>query len=193
MAEQKREPVKDANEALKLRSPNFRTLRVNEIEVRLVDVTQEAATVLLYSKAEAVRAVLNETLGGVFGWHCRHFACGRGVYCAIGISNGKEIVWKDDVGTGNALEPVKGEASDSFKRAARMWGIGTELLTLPKLRLGADKIIIVPDDQRKNSWKVTDQLHVESIAYDDERQIVALTLQNQSGKRIIWQRSSEES
>lgn len=58
------------------------------------------------------------------------------LFCKIGIKIGEEWVWRSDCGTESNVEKQKGEASDAFKRAAVMWGIGRflyskELVKLP--------------------------------------------------------------
>jgi hypothetical protein len=44
---------------------------------------------------------------------------------AIFIEN--DWVWKTDVGTDSNVEKIKGKASDAFKRAAVLWGVGRDL------------------------------------------------------------------
>lgn len=48
------------------------------------------------------------------------------VYAGIGIKIDGEWVWKWDCGKESAIEKEKGEASDSFKRAAVKWGIARD-------------------------------------------------------------------
>lgn len=52
------------------------------------------------------------------------------VYAGIGIKVDGEWIWKWDVGTESNQEEEKGEASDSFKRAAVKWGIGRFLYSI---------------------------------------------------------------
>lgn len=46
---------------------------------------------------------------------------------SIGIRINGEWVYKSDVGTESNVEKIKGKASDAFKRAAVLWGIGRDL------------------------------------------------------------------
>ena len=46
---------------------------------------------------------------------------------SIAIFIGNDWVWKTDVGTESNIERVKGMASDAFKRAAVLWGVGRDL------------------------------------------------------------------
>ena len=63
------------------------------------------------------------------------------LFCSIGIQVfgiGKEhttIVWKSDCGTESNVEKQKGEASDAFKRAAVMWGVGRFLYSKKIVKL----------------------------------------------------------
>lgn len=52
------------------------------------------------------------------------------LYCGIGIKIEEEWIWRWDCGTESASEGKKGEASDSFKRAAVKWGLGRFLYDL---------------------------------------------------------------
>lgn len=174
------------------REPEFRKLRADEMRVKLVDVDENGATVLLYTTADAVRSILNEALG-LFGWTCEHYEVGKAVYCRLGLlSPDGEFVYKDAAGTAESgIETDKTADSDSFKRAARCWGVGEELLSFPKLRLGADKIVInTQQDARGRTYYTTgERFTVSEVAYDGA-EIIALTLENQSGKKIVWQRKN---
>lgn len=176
--------------------PEFRTLRPEEVRVRLVDVTEKSAKVLLYPKVDAVRAVLTEALG-VWNWTCSHTVLGRDVYCSIGVrpSEAAAFVYRDAAGNASFTEPGKGADTDSFCRAAMVWGVGAELLTLPKLVYTSDDLTITPilsrDGRSVTGYQVQDVLRVTGLSCADEdgrKALVALTLENQSGKRLLWQR-----
>jgi hypothetical protein len=55
---------------------------------------------------------------------------------AIFIDN--DWIWKTDVGTESNVEKVKGKASDAFKRAAVLWGVGRDLYKKGTKVLDAD-------------------------------------------------------
>lgn len=176
--------------------PEFRALRPDEIRVRLVDVTEGGAKVLLYPKADAVRAILTEAVGP-WNWKCSHTCLGRDIYCSIGLRPNEtaDFVYRDAAGNASYTEPGKGADADSFCKAALVWGVGAELLTLPKMMLGGDKLTITPamspDNKRVMGYQVRDVLHVADISIADEdggKVIVALALENQSGRKILWQR-----
>lgn len=77
--------------------------------------------------------ILDEALGNK-GWQRRYYeVCGT-LFCDIGVYDheSKQWIWKSDTGSKSDIEGEKGLASDAFKRAAVVWGIGRELYTGPK-------------------------------------------------------------
>ena len=97
----------------------FRGLRPDEIDVRVGSVSAKGVSLLLYKDARCDMNILDETYG-VEGWQRKHEVINGNLYCGIGIYNKdiNEWVWKWDCGTESYTEKEKGEASDSFKRAA---------------------------------------------------------------------------
>lgn len=75
-----------------------------------------------YSDARDIQDRLDEVVGPE-NWQTRYFECKAKQFCEIGIRVGHEWVWKGDNGTESQTEKLKGETSDSFKRAAVHWGI----------------------------------------------------------------------
>ena len=68
-------------------------------------------------------------------------------FCSIGIDVDKDgscWTWKEDCGTESNVEKQKGEASDAFKRAAVMWGVGRFLYYKP--------IIKLPVKEKNSKW-----------------------------------------
>ena len=57
------------------------------------------------------------------------------MFASIGINSNNEWVWKSDCGTESQVEKEKGEASDAFKRAGVMWGIGRFLYSKKIVKL----------------------------------------------------------
>ena len=108
----------------------FRDLTKDEIDVRVGQVGDGWATLLLYKDARVDMDILDETAGSE-NWQRRHYEVKGNMYCSVGIKCGGEWIWKDDCGTESNTEKEKGEASDSFKRACFNWGIGRELYTAP--------------------------------------------------------------
>ena len=110
----------------------FRTLRADEIDVRVQQVKKNNAgkvfaQLLLYKDARVDMRLLDETFGQM-NWKRTHEVVDGNMYCTISIwdSEKKEWVSKQDVGVESMTEKEKGQASDSFKRAGFNWGIGRE-------------------------------------------------------------------
>jgi len=57
---------------------------------------------------------------------------------SIGILINDDWIWKSDVGVDSSVEKIKGKASDAFKRAAVLWGIGRDLYNKGTKVLDAD-------------------------------------------------------
>jgi hypothetical protein len=86
-----------------------------------------------------------------------------------------------DVGTESYTEKEKGQASDSFKRACVSVGIGRELYTAPFIWIGAAKVKIQKKDDRFITY---DKFRVNSISYNENREITGLTIINQDGRTV---------
>jgi len=108
----------------------FRALRADEVECRVNMIKDSGLSLLLYKDARCDMNILDETVGAE-RWQRKHYECKGNMYCSVGIQFEQEWVWKDDCGAESFTEKEKGEASDSFKRAAVNWGIGRELYTSP--------------------------------------------------------------
>ena len=106
----------------------FRTLLPDEIEVRVQQVTnstKKRAVLLLYKNARVDMDLLDEHFG-CLGWQREHTFKNNRNYCKISVYDTDKQMWisKEDVGVESNTEEVKGEASDSFKRACFNLGIG---------------------------------------------------------------------
>lgn len=159
----------------------FRELKAQEIEVRPAMVKENGVALLLYKDARVDQRILDETVGAE-NWQRSHDVINGKLFCRVGIRIERgdmfEWVWKQDVGVPSNTEPVKGEASDSFKRACTNWGIGRELYTAPFIWAEADV------EQVNNKWTTYDRFYVEDIVYNDGS-IVALSIKNQNNKRVF--------
>lgn len=144
----------------------FRDLTKEEIDVRVGQVGDGWATLLLYKDARVDMDILDETVGSE-NWQRRHYEVKGNMYCSVGIKCGGEWIWKDDCGTESNTEKEKGESSDSFKRACVNWGIGRELYTSPKIFIDCET------DGKK--IKSLTNFAVESIGIKDKR-IVSLKI-----------------
>lgn len=106
----------------------FRGLNADEIDVRVAQVGNGWAQLLLYKDARVDMTILDETVGPE-NWTRDHYECKGNLFCKVGIKCNNEWIWKSDCGAESNTEKEKGEASDSFKRACVNWGIGRELYT----------------------------------------------------------------
>ena len=140
----------------------MRSLNADEIEVRVGQVFDQKASMLLYKNARVDMTILDETFGE-FGWMCDYKEVKGNMYCGIAVLNeaSGEWVWKWDCGTETFTEKEKGEASDAFKRAGFRWGIGRELYTSPKIYLD---VATVKDG---NKWKLHNPRELYGIYVSD--------------------------
>lgn len=150
----------------------FRNLRADEIEVRVGSFTKDKskASYLLYKDARVDMRLLDEVVGP-FGWQRTHTEVDGKVYCTVSIkSPDGEWVSKCDAGSESKTEAVKGEASDSFKRACFCWGLGRSLYTAPQ--------IWVPLAENEQQYGA--RLYVSHIGYDGDT-ITELELKDNRG------------
>ena len=149
---------------------DFRLLRPDEIECRVATVTEKSVQLLLYKTARTDAALLDDTVGSMY-W-CNDYKTIDGkMYCGIGIKDKDtcQWVWKWNCGTESNMEAEKGEASDAFKRAGFVWGIGAELYSSPQIYVPISKCNV------KNG-KCYDIFEVTSIGYDNAENINALVI-----------------
>lgn len=108
----------------------IRALKANEIEVRVQQVTEKGAQLLVYKDSRCDKRILDETFG-ILGWKNKYEEIKGNLYCTISIwdDDSKQWVDKCDCGVESFSEKEKGEASDAFKRAGFNVGIGRELYT----------------------------------------------------------------
>ena len=84
------------------------------------------------------------------------------LFAKIGIKDlnlSDEWIWKSDCGTESNVEKQKGEASDAFKRAGVMWGIGRFLYSKDIIKIPSEKNKkgkFVPFENGKQVWNVTE-------------------------------------
>ena len=108
----------------------IRSLKPNEIEIRVQQVTAKGAQLLLYKDSRCDKRILDETFG-IDGWKNRYEEIKGNLFCTISIWDETKGQWIDkcDCGTESFSEKEKGEASDAFKRAGFNVGIGRKLYT----------------------------------------------------------------
>jgi hypothetical protein len=165
---------------------DIRTLRADEIDCRVQSVKRGkndvGAVLLLYKDARADMKILDETFG-IFGWTREHIEIGGNMFCTIKVRNPDTGEWiaKQDVGTESNEEKQKGEASDSFKRAATNIGIGRELYTSPFIWVILDKGEYYEKDGKLRASPSL-KFIVSEISYSKDRVIDKLMLKDGKGQ-----------
>lgn len=161
----------------------IRTLRGNEIEVRVQSISEKGAILLLYKDARCDQKILDETFGPM-NWQRRHTR--DNANCIVSIWDVEKQQWidKEDTGTESNTEKEKGLASDSFKRACFNWGIGRELYSSPFIFVKANDINII---KKGNGVSTYDRFSVVEIDYNEEREISYLTIKNDKTNKIVYQ------
>ena len=160
---------------------NFRTLKANEIDCRVNQINENGLTLLLYKDARCDMNILDETVDSM-NWKREHTR--DNANCIVSIYDDEKKVWvsKEDTGTESNTEKEKGLASDSFKRACVNWGIGRELYTAPFIYIPADKAKIFKNE--KGKFTTYDKFYVEAIKYNEDKEIIALSIKNNRGERV---------
>jgi len=157
---------------------NIRKLAAHEIEVRIGATNKEKAKaqLLLYKDARCDMAILDEVFG-VGNWQANYCEIAGMLFCAIGVLFGENWVWKQSNGIesqGMGDEDPnnkKGWASDAFKRAGFMWGIGRELYEW--------KGIWIDYDRTKYA-----RYEVAEISYTDKGAPKSIKIVDQNGKIV---------
>lgn len=164
----------------KEREMQFRTLRADEIDVRVASINKNGCSLLLYKDARVDQNILDETFG-IYGWQREHQLIGDRLYCTVKVQNPDTEEWisKQDVGVESYTEKEKGQASDAFKRACFNFGIGRELYTAPFVWVGAEHYNVSSNKEGKPT--TYDRFKVQEIAYKGGK-IIRLVIVNDSRK-----------
>ncbi len=173
-----------------MKEKKIRLLRADEIDVRVGAIYEKGITLLLYKDARVDMNILDETFGPM-NWKRKHVMYGDVMFCEVMIREEESGRWvsKMDVGTPSFSEPLKGAASDAFKRACTNLGIGRELYTAPFIWIPIDKINIKEERGKKI---VKDSFHVQSIHYEEEKRCIdGIVIVNQNGQ-VAFQRMNLE-
>ena len=161
----------------------IRLLRADEIECRVSTISEKGVSLLLYKDARVDQRILDETFTPL-GWQRTHQSIDGNLYCTVEIWDEVKKQWiaKQDVGTMSYTEKEKGQASDSFKRVCFNIGIGRELYTAPDfIWVTGDKVKIQKKGEKLTTY---DRFHVQSIEYNDQREISALVIANSFNKVV---------
>lgn len=144
----------------------FRSLRADEINVRVSQCSERGVSLLLYKTARTDADILDETVGPE-NWTCRFYEINGVLFCSLGVKYKQDgdFVFKDDCGSEGNIEKEKSTASDAFKRSGFKHGIGRELYTAPFIWVPADKCNIKPGKNGKP--QCYDNFSVEKIETQD--------------------------
>lgn len=161
----------------------FRTLRADEIELRVGTCNAGGFSLLLYKDARCDMNILDETVG-CMGWQRHHSRDNANCIVSIWDDNKNQWIEKEDTGTESNTEKEKGLASDSFKRACVNIGIGRELYTAPFIWIkGHTKPKTngkyVPEDNYDKDLTLT------AIEYDENRNISRLVIKDKNNMAVF--------
>lgn len=164
---------------IKTKDGKKRLLKAEEIECRVGQQTKDKSkySVLLYKTARTDMDILDEVFG-VDNWQVDYSMIGQMLFCTISVWSDVRGCWirKSSNGTESNMEAEKGQASDAYKRAGFMIGIGRELYSAPKIWLDSS---ISPYD-----------LEVDQIEYDESDKICTLVL-SAKGKTVYQFRNGK--
>jgi hypothetical protein len=132
-----------------------RPLTSDEVEFRVQSINKGGfATILVYKNARTDMDRLDAVCGPL-NWKREHSL--NNANCTVSIWNGETNQWvgKEDTGTESNQDSAKGLASDSFKRACFVWGIGRELYSYPtiSIKLNSDEWEM-RNDRPSQTWKL---------------------------------------
>lgn len=166
----------------------IRLLKANEIECRVGICKSNGFSLLLYKDARVDMNILDETFGSM-NWQREHKEIKGNLYCGISIWDEEKQQWitKWDCGIesiGNDGNGKKGESSDSFKRAGFNVGIGRELYTAPFIWI-KDGTKKTEKNGREIYVPIVNNIEVEKIEYNDNREISYLRLVDDIGNIIF--------
>lgn len=172
------------------------TLKPEDIEVKVKQITAKGALALLYKTARTDMEYLDKVFG-IGNWQCDYKEIKGNLYCTIQIWDDEKGQWvsKMDCGIESREDgegnEKKGEASDAFKRAGFRVGIGRELYSSPFIWLSVETS---QDD--KGRWQLKDRFakfEVAEIDYDKARKINRLRIVNVKSGTTVYEYGVKQS
>ena len=145
------------------RIPEPRQLRADEILVRWSNGKDTGSQWLLYRDARTDIKLLNETYGRE-NWQRLHKEVNGSSNCGVAIWCHEKKCWveKWDAGSESQIDPDKGEASSSFKRANVNWNIAIELYTDLFIWIKSD---LIPTKKNSNGKYAIDSYSKPVVSY----------------------------
>lgn len=145
---------------------------------------------LAYIDSREVMKRLDEVVG-VGNWQSKITHFPNGFVCEISLLIDGQWITKSNVAGYTHVEPEKGGASDAFKRAASMWGVGRYLYYLPNIwvaikPLGNSYVLAeqpeLPDWAKPENniakWEDVAELELDMTASFDEQEFAAVIITN---------------
>ena len=166
-------------------------LKANQIECRIGTISEKGLSLLLYKDARVDQQILDEQFG-IFGWKRSHTCINGSIFCTVEVYDPDKGEWigKQDVGTAGQMEKEKSSASDSFKRSCVNFGIGRELYSAPFIWCSSGNVEI---QKRGDRFYCNERFSVNSIEYDDNREICGLTIVNGKGQCVYQYQQNRKS
>lgn len=160
----------------------FRTLKAEEIDVRVASISSKGFSLLLYKDARCDMNILDETVGS-YNWQRTHSR--DNANCTVSLWDKEKGQWisKEDTGVESNTEKEKGLASDSFKRACFNWGIGRELYTAPFIWVSDTSYIST--NQKTQKPQVLERFTVSKIEYTNEKTISQIEITDRKGNVVF--------
>ena len=177
----------------------FRTLKANEIDVRVAQIDKSWCTLLLYKDARVDMNIMDETVGSM-NWQKKYLRDNANCIVSIWDSEKNQWIEKEDTGTESFTEAEKGLASDSFKRACFNWGIGRELYTAPSIFIFPRKDMVKQKEDeepkeffegKNGKYQTKTRFYVDYIDYDSNRNIQNLIIRDHKGNSRFEQLTDE--
>lgn len=177
----------------------FRTLKANEIDVRVAQIDKNWCTLLLYKDARVDMNILDESVGSM-NWQKKYLRDNANCIVSIWDSEKNQWIEKEDTGTESFTEAEKGLASDSFKRACFNWGIGRELYTAPSIFIFPRKDMVKQKEDeepkeffegKNGKYQTKTKFYVDYIDYDSNRNIQNLIIRDHKGNSRFEQLTDE--
>lgn len=169
----------------------FRLLTRHEIECRISEIDKQGQwlSLLLYKTARTDMALLDDKYG-IGGWQNEYKVVDGKLFCGIGVKNQDgEWIWKWNNGTESNQDAEKGHASDAFKRAGFLLGIGTELYSAPRIKIPADQCTI---KEWNGKFRCYDSFEVGEIEYDENEDISELVILCNGRKCFQWKSGGKQ-
>jgi hypothetical protein len=150
---------------------------------------------LAYLDAREVMKRLDDVCGPD-RWQTKLTRTGDGFTCELGIKFGDEWIWKSNSAGDTKVESIKGGASDAFKRAGAVWGVGRYLYYLPNVWVALDEykklkeIPELPDWAKTKNverWEDIAELEIDMQGSDPYEAEEKNTVSSDKMTEIVWE------